>query len=86
MRQQIRDDPLRHIALQVPMEVAIVVNDIHLLVDSLDLIQDILGRRLVDMLDHVFVDELKVGSQDDVEIDGASEAVQVVSSESIDDL
>jgi len=83
MCQQISDNPLGYIPSQIFMEVAIVVNNIHLLMDCFNLIEDSFGSRFVHMVDHVLIYELQISSQNDIEIYGASEAIHVISTECV---
>ena len=84
MSKEVSDDPPGYVAFEVAMEVAVVVDHIHFLMDGFNLFQDGLGSRFDDIVDHLLVDALKISSKDDVEIDGAGEFVHVVPSKDVD--
>lgn len=68
------------------MEVAVVENHIHLLVSSLDFIQNGSFRWPFDRSHHLVIETIQINSQCDIEVYGTAEFAQVVPSESVNDI
>ena len=83
MRQKISNNPLWNIILQIPMKVAIVVNNIHFFMNRLNLLKNLLRCRLTHIIYHLLIQSLQISTQNDVEIYRTGKFIHVVSTECV---
>lgn len=82
----IGDDPLGDVPLQILVKVAIVEDNVELLMEDFDFPENGPRSRPDHIIDHVLVNELQICADGHIEIHSAAVICQVISSEGVDDV
>jgi len=74
----ISEYPLRHVSFEIFVEIAVIINYIHFLMNCLNLMQKVHACRSFYTLDHHIVNYIQICSKYDVEIDRTGELLEIV--------